>query len=192
MATLALILGLGASAFIVILSIAKSQRTVALVSILLSGILVGQYLALNQPTATALSGMSLLYGVLIYSTLGRTDGFSRAVNGKTVRISLLAVYTLIYALLNGGIALNFQFLALIGSVLMVAVMMVERPWISKLILLLAGIAWTIFQFHTGAYGNLVGQLFYFIGLGWSSWKLLNTAVAPSIEAKIPESRSATV
>lgn len=190
MVALALVLGLVASTFIVVLSLARSQRTVALVSILLSGVLVGQYLTLDQPTATALSGMSLLYGVLIYSTLGRSDRFSRAVNGRVLRISLLAAYTLIYALLNGGISLDYQFLALVGSVLMVAVMMVENAWLSKLILLVAGIAWTIFQFHTGAYGNLVGQLFYFLGLGWSSWRLLS-ARALEIEPKFPETRSAT-
>lgn len=191
MATLALILGLVASAFIIVLSLARSQRTVALVSILLSSVLVGQYLTLNQPTATALSGMSLLYGVLIYSTLDRSDRFSRAVNGKVLRVSLLATYTLIYALLNGGISLDYQFLALVGSVLMVAVMMVKNAWLSKLILLVAGIAWTIFQFHTGAYGNLVGQLFYFLGLGWSSWKLLSARMT-DVERKSLEPRSATV
>lgn len=191
METLALILGLVASAFIIVLSLARSQRTVALVSILLSSVLVGQYLTLNQPTATALSGMSLLYGVLIYSTLDRSDRFSRAVNGKVLRVSLLATYTLIYALLNGGISLNYQFLALVGSVLMVAVMMVKNAWLSKLILLVAGIAWTIFQFHTGAYGNLVGQLFYFLGLGWSSWKLLSARMT-DVERKSLEPRSATV
>ena len=167
----ALTLGLIASAFVVLLSLAKSQKTIAFVSVLMSGILVGQYLLLEQPTAAVLSAMSLLYGLLIFSTLGRTDGFSRATNSPAVRVALLGAYTVVFMVLNGGLGLNLQLLAYIGSMLMVAVMMVSNEWAAKLILLIAGVCWTVFQFQTGAYGNLVGQLFYFGGLAWSSWKL---------------------
>jgi hypothetical protein len=171
MDTLALILGLLASALIVTLSLAKSQRTIALISMGLSAVLVGQYLALEQTVATALSAMSFLYGLLVFATVGRTDSFSRAANSRTARVILLGGYTAVFASLNGGIGLDLQLLAYLGSVLMVAVMMVERAWLTKLILLAAGICWTIFQFQTGAYGNLVGQVFFFGGLLWSSWRL---------------------
>jgi len=172
MESIALVLGLLASALIVTLSLAKSQRSIALISVALSSVLVGQYLALDQPVATALSTMSLIYGALVYATLGKMDSFSRAANSRTARFLLLGVYTVVFAVLNGGIGLDLQLLAYLGSVLMVAVMMVEGAWLTKLVLLAAGICWTIFQFQTGAYGNLVGQIFYFAGLGWSSWKLL--------------------
>ena len=171
MDTLALILGLVASALIVTLSLAKSQRSIALISMGLSAVLVGQYLALEQTVATALSAMSFLYGLLVFATVGRTDSFSRAANSRTARVILLGGYTAVFASLNGGIGLDLQLLAYLGSVLMVAVMMVERAWLTKLILLAAGICWTIFQFQTGAYGNLVGQVFFFGGLLWSSWRL---------------------
>lgn len=169
---LALILGLIASAFVVTLSLAKNQRTIALISIVLSGVLVSQYLVLDQLVAAVLSGMSLLYGLLVLSTLGRADSFSKAVNSKPAKIVLLSGYTLAFILLNGGLGWNLQLLAYFGSVLMVAVMMFDHIWATKAILLAAGVCWTIFQFQTGAYGNLVGQVFYFGGLMFSSWKLL--------------------
>jgi len=171
MATLALILGLLASALIVLLSLSRSQKTIALISMGLSAVLVGQYLALDQPVATALSAMSFLYGLLVYATVGRIDSFSLLANSKSTRVLLLLGYTAVFASLNGGIGLDLQLLAYLGSVLMVALMMVERAWATKLILLAAGICWTVFQFQTGAYGNLVGRVFYFGGLLWSSWRL---------------------
>lgn len=172
LATLALVLGLLASALIVCLSFAKSQKSIALVSILLSAVLVGQYLSLNQQVAATLSAMSLGYGLLVYATVDRPGLISQMLSGTAVRISLLGVYTAVFGALNGGFSFDLQLLAYFGSVLMVAVMMVENPWLSKLILLSAGVCWTVFQFQTGAYGNLVGQIFYFGGLGWSSWRLL--------------------
>lgn len=171
METLSFALGLLASSFIVGLSLAKRQRTIALVSIVLSAVLVGQYLSLGQTVAAVLSAMSLGYGAIVYATVERSDGFSKVLNSKTARVLLLGGYTAVFATLNGGLGLNLQLLAYLGSVLMVAVMMVERAWATKLILLIAGVCWTIFQIRTGAYGNLLGQVFYFAGLILSSWKL---------------------
>ena len=178
MEILALIFGLAASAFVVSLSIVKSQKTIALISVLMNAVLVGQYLALDQLTAVVLSAMSLLYGLLIFGTVGRTDSFSKGANSTAVRIGLLVAYTVVFLLLNGGIGWNLQLLAYIGSMLMVVVMMVSNVWATKLILLAAGICWTAFQFQTGAYGNLVGQVFYFGGLIWSSWKLWSKRSEP--------------
>lgn len=178
MEILALIFGLAASAFVVSLSIVKSQKTIALISVLMNAVLVGQYLALDQLTAVVLSAMSLLYGLLIFGTVGRTDSFSKGANSTAVRIGLLGAYTVVFLLLNGGIGWNLQLLAYIGSMLMVVVMMVSNVWATKLILLAAGICWTAFQFQTGAYGNLVGQVFYFGGLIWSSWKLWSKRSEP--------------
>lgn len=167
----ALILGLGASAFVVSLSLAKSQKTIALLTVGMSAVLVGQYLVLDQFTAAVLNAMSLFYGLLIFATVGRTDSFSKGANSTAVRIGLLGAYTVVFMLLNGGLGWNMQLLAYLGSMLMIAVMMVSNAWATKLILLAAGVCWTVFQFHTGAYGNLVGQIFYFSGLIWSSWRL---------------------
>lgn len=178
MEILALIFGLIASAFVVSLSIVKSQKAIALISVLMNAVLMGQYFALDQPTAVVLSAMSLLYGILILATAGRTDSFSKGANSTAVRIGLLLAYTVVFMLLNGGIGWNIQLLAYIGSMLMVAVMMVNNVWATKLMLLAAGICWTAFQLQTGAYGNLVGQLFYFSGLIWSSWKLWSKRNGP--------------
>ncbi len=178
MEILALIFGLAASAFVVSLSIVKSQKTIALISVLMNAVLLGQYLALDQLTAVVLSAMSFLYGLLIFGTVGRTDSFSKGANSTAVRIGLLVAYTVVFLVLNGGIGWNLQLLAYIGSMLMVVVMMVSNVWATKLILLAAGICWTTFQFQTGAYGNLVGQVFYFGGLIWSSWKLWNKRSEP--------------
>lgn len=180
----ALILGLAASASVVALSFVKGQKTIALASIILNAILVAQYLVLDQVVATVLSAMSFLYGLLSFATVGREDSFSKAANSKTLRILVLGIYTGVFLILNGGVSLNPQLLAYFGSVLMVAVMMAERAWTAKLILLAAGICWTTFQFQTGAYGNLVGQVFYFGGLIWSSWKLLG--VQRSERASVPK------
>jgi len=184
-AILAIVLGLIASCLIVALSFVKGQRQIALVSIVLSTVLVGQYLSLNQPVAATLSAMSFAYGTLVYFTVGRTDAFSLWISSTTARIILLGAYTGVFVVLNGGIGLNLQLLAYLGSVLMVAVMMVEHPWVSKAILLAAGICWTIFQYQTGAYGNLVGQIFYFGGLIWSSIRLLQIQRRNSLEG-IPQ------
>lgn len=185
-AALAIILGLIASCLIVALSFVRGQRRIALVSMALSTVLVGQYLSLSQPVAATLSAMSLGYAALVYFTVARTDAFSLWVNGSSARIILLGVYTGVFAVLNGGIGLNLQLLAYLGSVLMVAVMMVEHPWLSKAILLVAGVCWTIFQYETGAYGNLVGQLFYFGGLVWSSLKLFQLQRGRVLREEVPE------
>lgn len=178
MEILALVFGLIASAFVVSLSIVKNQKTIALISMLMNAVLMGQYFALDQLTAVALSAMSMLYGILIFATLGRTDSFSKGANSTAVRVGLLVAYTAVFMMLNGGLGWNIQLLAYIGSMLMVAVMMVSNAWAVKLILLAAGICWTAFQFQTGAYGNLVGQVFYFSGLIWSSWKLWSSRSEP--------------
>lgn len=165
---LVFILGLIASIFIVGFSLAKDQRRISILNMLLSIVLIAQYLLLAQPTATILSALTLIYSILIYGTIGRTDRFSRAANSTFVRICLLGAYTAVFMLLNGGLGLNVQLFAYLGSVLMVAVMMVKNVWITKGILLAACICWTAFQFQTGAHGNLVGQAFTLAALGWSS------------------------
>jgi len=184
-AILAIVLGLIASCLIVALSFVKGQRRIALVSMVLSTVLVGQYLSLAQPVAATLSAMSLGYAALVYFTVTRTDAFSLWISSTKARVLLLGAYTGVFAVLNGGIGVDLQLLAYLGSVLMVAVMMVEQPWVSKAILLAAGVCWTIFQYQTGAYGNLVGQLFYFGGLIWSSVKLFQLQRSHSRE-EIPE------
>lgn len=192
MEALALILGLAASAFVVSLSLAKGQKLIALLTVGMSAVLVGQYLALDQLTAAVLSAMSLIYGLLIFSTAGRTDSFSKFANSTAVRIGLLGAYTVVFMLLNGGLGWNIQLLAYSGSMLMIAVMMVSNGWATKLILLAAGICWTAFQFQTGAYGNLVGQVFYFGGLLWSSAKLWRGRRIESTMEPITGSRLAAV
>lgn len=171
METLALILGLLASVFIVSLSFAKGQRSISLISALLSAILVGQYLALEQPVATALSAMSLGFGILVFATVGREDRFSKIANSKPAKIALVVGYSAVFMALNGGLGWDIQLLAYLGSVLMVVVMMVENIWTSKLVLFLAAVCWTIFQLQTGAWGNLAGQVFCLAGLFWSTGKL---------------------
>lgn len=184
MEIIVLTLGVIASCFVVSLSLVRKQRTIALLTVLMSAVLIGQYALLSQPVAAVLSAMSLAYGLLIFGTVGLEDRFSRIANGTAVRVLLLVGYTVVFVLLNGGLGWNTQLLAYGGSMLMVLVMMVKQAWTVKLVLLAAGICWTVFQFQTGAYGNLIGQIFYFGGLGWSSWKLWSDRTRDSSTAAL--------
>lgn len=166
--------GLTASVCIVALTFMKTQKSVSLVTIALSLVGALQYFLLGQTTAAGLSGLSLIYALVVYSTVGRGSTVSLALDSNWSKFSLIVVYSAIFGMLNGGFSWDLQLLAYVGSILMVTTMMVSNVWMLKSVLFAAGVCWTVFQVKTGAYGNLVGQAFYFGGLILSSIVLLRS------------------
>lgn len=161
-------LGLLFSLFLVALTVVKGQKAIALVTMALSAVGVIQYGLLDQLPAAALSGAALVIAAGIYFSVGSSRAVAQLLLSTAGNLLALGFYVVIFAVTSGGIHWSVGLLALLGGGLTAAVAMVKNVWIARLLLGLAGVAWSIFQFSTGAYTNLLGQGFYFAALIWMS------------------------
>jgi hypothetical protein len=70
-----------------------------------------------------------------------------------------------------GVSVGYETLPLVGSVLMASLICIHNRVAIKTIQFIAGIVWIIYQVHVGAWGQMPGEVIYFI-----AWWL---SVAPS-------------
>jgi membrane protein len=152
---LALIFGIIASVLLVAISYSSSNKTITILSVLMSSAVAVQYLLLGAYGATALSMLSIVFAVaaLVLSK----KPFWRFQNiAPVIVVSMTALL-----LVTGGSLSGFNLLPLVGSILMSCLVLVENKWVIKAITLIAGIVWLVYQIHTGAWGQIPGQIFYF-------------------------------
>lgn len=161
-----LLTGIIISAVVISLTLVKTQKTVAWLSVLLNLLGVLQYGLLGEFTACFMSAIGLSITALIVVSFYVTS-LAGVLNIFSVKAGFIVVYTVAFGLLNGGFKFDLQLLVYLGSVLMIAVTLISNKLLVKAVLFFAGVCWTVFQFNVGAYGNLVGQLFYFSALFWS-------------------------
>lgn len=152
---LAFIFGLIASVLLVAISYSSSNKTITILSVLMSSAVAIQYLLLGAYGATALSILSIIFAVA--ALLLSKKPYWRFRNIAPVVVVSMTVLFLV----TGGSLSGFNLLPLIGSVLMSCLVLVENKWAIKSITFVAGIVWLVYQIHTGAWGQIPGQIFYF-------------------------------
>lgn len=152
---LAFIFGLIASVLLVAISYSSNNKTITILSVLMSSAVALQYLLLGAYGATALSVLSIVFAVAALVLNKKTYWRFRDI-APVIVVSMTALF-----LVTGGSLSGFNLLPLIGSVLMSCLVLVENKWAIKTITFIAGIVWLVYQIHTGAWGQIPGQIFYF-------------------------------
>lgn len=152
---LAFIFGLIASVLLVAISYSSSNKTITILSVLMSSAVAIQYLLLGAYGATALSILSIIFAVAALLLSKKPYWRFRNI-APVIAVSMTTLFLII-----GGSLSGFNLLPLIGSVLMSCLVLVENKWAIKSITFIAGIVWLVYQIHTGAWGQIPGQIFYF-------------------------------
>ena len=152
---LAFTFGLIASVLLVAISYSSSNKTITVLSVLMSSAVAIQYLVLGAYGATALGVLSALFAVSALMLNKKPYWRFRNI-APIVAASMTALF-----LVTGGSLSGFNLLPLIGSVLMSCLVLVENKWAIKAVTFVAGIVWLVYQVHTGAWGQIPGQIFYF-------------------------------
>lgn len=152
---LAFIFGLVASVLLVAISYSSSNKTITILSVLMSSAVALQYLLLGAYGATALSVLSIVFAIAAL-VLSKKPYWRFKNIAPVIVVSMTALF-----LMTGGSLSGFNLLPLVGSVLMSCLVLVENKWAIKAITFVAGIVWLVYQIHTGAWGQIPGQVFYF-------------------------------
>lgn len=168
---LAFTFGLIASVLLVAISYSSSNKTITILSVLMSSAVAVQYLLLGAYGATALSVLSIVFAVAAL-VLNKKPYWKFRNIAPVIVVSMTALF-----LVTGGSLSGFNLLPLVGSVLMSCLVLVENKWAIKVITFVAGIVWLVYQIHTGAWGQIPGQIFYFTFWFISVRKMLSNTSA---------------
>ena len=162
---LSIILGLVASGLLAAISYSSHNRTITILSAVMSAVICGQYVLLNHPGAAVLSAISLIFSIasLMFSN-------TRAWRPKVVLAAMILSMVAAHWIIN-DISIGYETLPLVGSVLMASLICLHNRVAIKTIQFIAGIVWTIYQVHVSAWGQMPGEVIYFV-----AWWL---SVAPS-------------
>lgn len=162
---LSIILGLVASGLLAALSYSSRNRTITILSAVMSAVVCGQYVLLGHPGAAVLSAISLIFSIasLMFSN---TRAWRPKIALAAMILSMVAAHWVV-----NGISVGYETLPLVGSVLMASLICLHNRVAIKTIQFIAGIVWTIYQVHVSAWGQMPGEVIYFV-----AWWL---SVAPS-------------
>lgn len=120
---------------------------------------------LEQWVGVGLNLLTIAYGVLCWF-----DARLYWLKHVYMKVGLLIAYTMLFVWINGGVGWGVGMLAWAGSILSVTVMMANSPLLAKWLMVAMGVVWTTYQVWIGIYGQLLGQAFGFMALGYSlSW-----------------------
>ena len=179
---LAFIFGLIASILLVAISYSSNNKTITILSVLMSSAVAVQYLLLGAYGATALSVLSIVFAVAALILSEKPYWRFRNI-APLIVLSMTALF-----IVTGGSLFGFNLIPLIGSVLMSCLILVENKWAIKGITFTAGIIWLVYQIHTGAWGQIPGQIFYFTFWFISVGKMVkNTSINKHLLALTPRS-----
>lgn len=162
---LSIILGLVASGLLAAISYSSHNRTITILSAVMSAVVCGQYVLLNHPGAAVLSAISLIFSI---ASLMLSN--TRAWRPRVVLAAMILSMVVAHWVVN-GISVRYEMLPLVGSVLMASLICIHNRATIKATQFIAGVVWTIYQVHVGAWGQMPGEVIYFI-----AWWL---SVAPS-------------
>lgn len=153
---IALILGAIASLLLVVLAYSSKQRTITILTIILSVVVAAQYYALGKPSAAAVSLVSLVFALaaLVLPKSRRT---------AMVAIPVMALVTVIVSFTAAGVPGNgFEFVPVAATVAMSALPFLSATWVIKPLQLVGGVLWTVYMVYAGAWGQLPGEVVYFV------------------------------
>lgn len=162
----ALILGAIASLLLVALAYSSQQRTITTLTIALSVVVAAQYYALDKPSAAAVSIVSLVFALaaLVLPKSRRT---------AMVVIPVMALATVVVSFVAAGAPANgFEFVPVAATVVMSALPFLSATWVVKLLQLVGGLLWTVYMVYAGAWGQLPGEVFYFVAWGVAVVKII--------------------
>lgn len=157
----ALLLGLIASGLLAAISYSTSNKTITILSCLMSVTVCVQYTLLGRPSAAALSVVSLVFSIVALLMKN-----SEKWRWQTVLPAMLVSMT-VTSWFFGGITMGYEALPLLGSILMGSLIMFHKPAVIKSVQFVAGVIWTVYQVHVGAWGQIPGEVIYFITWGAS-------------------------
>ena len=153
---LSIVLGLVASGLLAAISYSSRNRTITILSAVMSAIVCGQYVLLNHPGAAVLSAISLVFSIASLSL-----SKSRAWRPKVVLVTMILSMVTAQWIIN-GVSVGYETLPLVGSMLMASLICIHNRVAIKTIQFIAGIVWTIYQVHVSAWGQMPGEVIYFI------------------------------
>lgn len=151
-----IVLGLVASCLLAAISYSSHNRTITILSAAMSAVICGQYILLNHPGAAVLSAISLIFSIASL-TLSKTRAWRPKVALATMILSMIAAHWII-----NGISVGYETLPLVGSALMASLICIHNRATIKTIQFIAGGVWTIYQVHVGAWGQMPGEVIYFV------------------------------
>lgn len=169
--------GLCASVLLVLLSLAINRKSVVFLSALLVIATSAQYISLDKWVPVALNVVAFAYAL----SVPFEKKFPWLKSKKTIA-GLFVIYTVLFFLIN-GFHLNIELFTYIASIAGVALMVTESPFVSKWLMFVTGISWTIYLFAVGAYGQIPGEVFFVSGVIFSLTYLYKNK---SSNAEIPE------
>lgn len=153
---LSIILGLVASGLLAAISYSSRNRMITILSAVMSTVVCGQYVLLDHPGAAVLSAISLIFSIasLMFSN-------TRAWKPRVVLAAMILSMVAAHWIVN-GVSVGYEVLPLVGSVLMASLICIHNWAAIKAIQFIAGIVWTVYQVHVGAWGQMPGEIIYFI------------------------------
>ena len=164
---IALILGAIASLLLVVLAYSSKQRTITILTIILSVMVAAQYYALGKPSAAAVSIVSLVFAL---AALVLPKGKRTAV----VVLPVMALVTAAVSFAASGVPGNgFEVIPIAATVVMSALPFLSATWVVKSLQLIGGVLWTIYMVYAGAWGQLPGEVFYFVAWGVSVMRIIS-------------------
>lgn len=172
-----ILFGLCASVLLIALSLAINRNAVVFISALLVIFTSAQYISLDRWIPVVLNLVAFIYALSV--PFEKRFPWLRS---KSTIVTLFVVYSGLFFLMN-GFHFNIEIFTYIASVAGVALMVTDNPFMSKWIMLVTGISWTIYLFAVGAYGQIPGEAFFISGVIFSlfyMYKFRNT------DEKIPE------
>lgn len=155
------LIGLIASVFVVMLSFTIQRKNIIIISSLLATTTATQYFLLDKYSTMLLAVITLLYGLL---TLFERRFPVLKSNYALVILSL--AYSAVFFFVN-GFHMNMELVAYAASLSGVLVMALNNQLFAKWLMFVNGVAWTVYQLSSGAYGQLPGEIFYTIGVIFS-------------------------
>lgn len=153
---LSIVLGLVASGLLAAISYSSHNRTITILSAVMSAVVCAQYVLLNHPGAAVLSAISLIFSITSLM-LSKARAWRPKVALATMILSMVATHWIV-----NGISVGYETLPLIGSALMASLICIHNQAAIKGIQFIAGVVWTIYQVHVGAWGQMPGEIIYFI------------------------------
>ena len=163
----ALILGAIASLLLVALAYSSTQRTITILTIALSVVVAAQYYALAKPAAAAVILVSLVFALAALA-------LPKSRRTAVVVLPVMAVVTLTVSLVTAGVPGNgFEAVPVAATVVMSALPFLSGTWVIKLLQLVGGVLWTVYMVYAGAWGQLPGEVVYFVAWGVSVIKMVS-------------------
>jgi hypothetical protein len=151
-----IVLGLVASGLLAAISYSSHNRTITILSAVMSAVVCAQYVLLNHPGAAVLSAISLIFSIASLM-LSRVRAWRPKVALAAMILSMVAAHWVV-----NDISVGYETLPLVGSVLMASLICIHNRVAIKTIQFIAGIVWTIYQVHVSAWGQMPGEVIYFV------------------------------